>query len=108
MAYPLIIELEARHALGCLSPHKGAGPDKLCHKVHKALSFHTARMFNLFFQTSQISGELCNSYPSRKTPRTTGLRLFRPISLTSVVSKILEAILKEMLLPQLSQLSKLV
>ncbi len=46
-------------------------------------------------------------YPSRKKPHTTDPKQFRPISLTSVVCKILETILKEKLLSHLSQLSLL-
>ncbi len=37
---PLITELEVRHALDALNPHKGAGPDGLFPKVHKALNSH--------------------------------------------------------------------
>ncbi len=40
-----------------------------------------------------------------KKPRTEDPNLFRPISLTSVVSKVLEAILKKKMLAHLSQFS---
>ncbi len=47
------------------------------------------------------------STPAAKSPRTTDPRQFRPSSLTSVVCKIREMILKEKLLAHLSQLSLL-
>ncbi len=45
--------------------------------------------------------------PVAKNPRTTNPMQFRPISLTSVICKIVETILKEKLLSHLSQLSLL-
>ncbi len=82
-------------------------------KVLKALNSHSApvlaRMFNLSLQTAQFPEEWRRAIitPVAKSPRTTDPRQFRPISLTSVVCKILETILKEKLLSHLSQLSLL-
>ncbi len=113
MADPLITELEVRRALDGLNPDKGAGPDGLFPKVLKALNSHIApvlaRMFNLSLQTAQVPGDWRRAIvtPVAKSPRTTDPRQFRPISLTSVVCKILETILKENLVSHLFQLSLL-
>ncbi len=109
MADPLITELEIRHALDGPNPHKGAGPDGLFPKVIKALSSNIApvlaRMFNLSLQTAEAPDDWRRAIvaPVAKSPRTTDPRQFRHFSLTSVVCKILEMILKEKLLSHLSQ-----
>ncbi len=66
-------------------------------------------MFNLSLQTAQVPEDWCRTIVTlvAKSPRTTDPRHFRPFSLTSVVCKILETILKEKLLAFLSQLSLL-
>ncbi len=66
-------------------------------------------MFNLSLQTAQVHEDWRRAIvtPVAKRPRTTDPRQFRPIRLTSDVCKILETILKEKLLPHLSQLSLL-
>ncbi len=81
------------------------------HKVLKALNAHNAlvlaRMFNLSLQTTQAPKDWCRGKETpvaKKTP-TTDLRQFRLISITSVVCKNLETILKEKLLPHFSQLT---
>ncbi len=113
MADPLITGLEVRHAVDGLNPHKGAGPNGLFPKVLKALNSHVApvlaRMFNLSLQTAQVPEDWRRAMvtPVAKSPRTTDPRQFRHISLTSVVCKILETILKEKLLSHVSQLSLL-
>ncbi len=113
MAEPLITKLEFRRVLDGLNPHKGAGPDGLFPKVLKALNSHIApvlaRMFNLSLQTAQVPEDWRHAIvtPVAKSPRTTNPRQFRPISLTYIVCKILEAILKEKLLSHSSQLSLL-
>ncbi len=68
-----------------------------------------SRTFNLSFLTSRIPDDRRHAIvtPVAKAPRTTDPNLFRPISLTSVVCKVLEAILKEKMLAHLSQFSLL-
>ncbi len=68
-----------------------------------------SRIFNLSLQTSQIPDDWRHAIvtPVAKTPRTADPNLFRPISLTSVVCKVLEATLKEKMLAHLSQFSLL-
>ncbi len=74
---------------------------KLFPKALKILSPYIvpilSRVFNLTPQTSQIPDDWRHAIvtPAAKAPRTTDPNLFRPISLTSVVCKVLEAILKE-------------
>ncbi len=66
-------------------------------------------MFNLPLQTAQVPDDWRRVIvtPVAKSPRTTDPRQFSPTSLTSVVCKILEMILKEKLLSHLSQFSLL-
>ncbi len=58
---------------------------------------YTLPHFNLSLQTSQIPDDWRRAIvtPVAKTPRTADPNLFRPISVTSVVCKALEAILKD-------------
>ncbi len=101
MANPHITESEIQRALKALNPNKGAGPDGLFPKALKTLSPYIApthsRIFNLSLQTSQIPDECRHAIVTQvaKTPRTADPNLFRPISLTTDVCKVLEAILKE-------------
>ncbi len=113
MANPHITESETQRALESLNPNKGAGPDGLFPKALKTLSPYIAptlsRIFNLSLQTSQIPDDWRHAIvtPVAKTPRTADPNLFRPISLTSDVCKVLEAILKEKMLTHLPQFSLL-
>ncbi len=70
---------------------------------------HTHNIFYLSLQTAQVPEDWRRAIvtPVANTPRTPDPRQFRPISLTSVVCKILVMILKEKLLSLLSQLSLL-
>ncbi len=63
-------------------------------------------MFKLSLQTAQVPDDWRRAIVTHvaKSPRTTDPRLFRLISLRSVVYKILEMIFKEKLLSHLSQL----
>ncbi len=63
-------------------------------------------MLDLSLQTAQVPGDWRRAIVTSvaKSPRTTDPRQFRPISLTSVVCKILETILKENLLSHLYQI----
>ncbi len=63
-------------------------------------------MFNLSLQTAQVPEDWRRAIvtPVAKSPSTTDPRQIRPMSLTPVVCKILETILKEKLLSHLSQL----
>ncbi len=79
--------------LGFFRGSTGLNPEVL-----KALNSHIApvlaRMFNLSLQTAQVPEDWRRAIvtPVAKPPQ------FRPISLTSIVCKILETILKEKLL----------
>ncbi len=66
-------------------------------------------MFNLSLQTSQVIDDWCNTVvtPVAKSPRIADPNLFRPISLTSVVCKFLEAIIKQKMLAHLPKFSLL-
>ncbi len=107
------MELEIKRALDALNPDTGAVPGSVIPKALKTLSPFIAptlfSIFNLSLQTSQIPDNWRHTIviPVAKLPRTTDPSLFRPISLTSVVCKVLEAILKGKMLANLSQFSLL-
>ncbi len=111
MASRHITESETQRALEARNPNKRAGPDGLFPKVLKTLSPYIARtlsrIFNLSLQTSQIPNDLRHAIvtPVAKALGTTDLGLLRPISLTFVVCKVLEAILKEKMLAHASLFS---
>ncbi len=113
MANPHITESETRRALEVLNPNKGASPDGLFPKALKTRSLYIAptlpRIFMLSLQTSQIPDDWRHAIvtPVAKAPRTAGPNVFRPISLTSNVCKVFEAILKEKMLIHLPQFSLL-
>ncbi len=95
MATPRITESEVQRALEALNHNKGASLDGLFPKALKTLSPYIAptlsRIFNLYLQTSQIPDDWRHAIvtPVAKTPRTADPNLFRTISLTSVVCKVL-------------------
>ncbi len=108
MTNPHITESETQRALESLNPNKGAGPDGLFPKALKTRSPYIAptltRIFNLSLQAPQVPDDWHHAIVTlvAKTPRTADPNLFRPISLTSDVCKVFEAILKEKMLAHLS------
>ncbi len=113
MANPHITEPETQRALEALNPNKGTGPYGLFPKALKTRSPYIApilyRIFNLSLQTSHIHDDWRHAIvtPVAKTPRTADPNLFRPINLTPIVGKVLEAILKKRMPAHLSQFSLL-
>ncbi len=113
MANPHITESETQRALESLNPNKGACPDGLFPKALKTPGPYIvptlSRIFNISLQTSKIPDDWRHAIvtPVAKAPHTADPNLFMPISLTSVVCKVLEAILKEKMLAHLSQFSLL-
>ncbi len=103
------MESEIQRALDALNPNTGAVPGSVIPKALKTLSSYIAptlfSIFNLSLQTSQILDNWRHAIviPVAKPPHTTDPNLYQPISLTSVVCKALEAILKEKMLANLSQ-----
>ncbi len=75
--------------------------------VSPYIAFTLSRIFNLSLKIFQIPDDWRHAIvtPVAKTPRTADPNLFRPISLTSVICKVLEAILNDKLLAHLSQFS---
>ncbi len=95
MANPHITESKTQRVLEALNSNKGAGPDGLLPKALKTLSLcispTLSHIFNLL-QTSQIPDEWRHAIvtPVAKALRTTDPNLFRPISLTSAVCKVVQ------------------
>ncbi len=108
IASPHITESETQRALEALNPHKAASTGGPFSKALKTLSLYIAptlsRIFNFTLQTSQITDDWRHAIVTlvAKAPRTADPNLFRLISLTSVVCKMLGAILKEKMLAHLS------
>ncbi len=113
MANTHITESEIQRALEALNLNGGTGPDGLFPKTLKTLSPYIApslsRIFKISLQTSQISDDWRHAIatPVANTPRTADPKRFRPMSLTSVVCKALEAILKDKMPAILSHFSLL-
>ncbi len=87
-------------ALISLNKHKGAGPDDFHLAILRALAFFIAQplidLFNLSLRTASIpadwrSATVCPIF--KKGDREDGSN-YRPVSLTSIVCKIMESILK--------------
>ncbi len=86
-----ITESETQRALEALNLNEGTGPDGLFPKTLKTLSSYIApslsRIFKISLQTSQIFDDWRHAIatPVANAPRTADPKLFRPMSLTSVV-----------------------
>ncbi len=111
MATPHITESDTQRVLEALNPNKGASLDELFPKILNLLSPYIAPtlsdIVNPSLQTSQIPDDSLIVTSVAKPPRTADPNLFKSISLTSVVCKALEAILKDEILAYLSQFSLL-
>ncbi len=97
MTDPLITEPEVWHALECLNHHKGfwltGFPLRLLKSLDPILSLCLPGYWTFPFKLPRplkIGDAQLYSNSSRSKPRTTDSNQFSPISLTSVVCKILE------------------
>ena len=87
-----------------LKPSKAMGPDKISGKVLKNCSHTLAPALSLLFNLSYSSGslpsewKLANVVPVHKKGSKTDVQNYRPISLTSLVVKVMEKIIRDELM----------
>ncbi|CAM5114232.1 unnamed protein product [Eretmochelys imbricata] len=92
-----------------LDEHKSMGPDALHPRVLKELADVNAEPLAIIFENSWQSGEVpddwkkANVVPTFKKGKEEDPGNYRPISLTSVLGKIMEQILKESILKHLEE-----
>ncbi|NXM92890.1 LORF2 protein, partial [Sylvia borin] len=94
---PTIIQEEAvRELLRSLYTHKSMGPDGIHPRVMRELADELAKPLSIIYQQSWLTGEvpedwkLANVIPVNKKGRKEDPSNYRPVSLTSVPSKIME------------------
>ncbi|RMC20427.1 hypothetical protein DUI87_01281 [Hirundo rustica rustica] len=94
---PLIIEeVAVRELLKCLDIHKSMGPDGIHPRVMRELSDELAKPLSIIYHQSWLTGEvpddwkLANVTPIHKKGAKEDPGNYRPVSLTSVPSKIME------------------
>ena len=96
-----------------INEHKATGPDNIPGKLLKVCAFELHEVFTIFFQHSLNSGQIpdewkvAHIFPLFKKDDKTCAENYRPISLTSVTSKILEHIVHSTVMDFLTQLTSL-
>ncbi|TRZ13558.1 hypothetical protein HGM15179_013553 [Zosterops borbonicus] len=94
---PLVIQEEAvRELLSCLDVHKSLDPDGIHSRVMRELGDELAKLFSIIYQQSWLTGEvpddwkLANVTPIHKNSGKENPGNYRPVSLTSAPSKVME------------------
>ncbi|RMC20637.1 hypothetical protein DUI87_01489 [Hirundo rustica rustica] len=94
--YPPVIQEEAvREVLSCLNVHKSMGPDGIHPRVMTELADELAKPLSIIYQQTWLTGEvpddwkLANVIPVHKKCRKEDPGNYRPVTLTSVLGKIM-------------------
>ncbi|NWW41559.1 LIN1 transcriptase, partial [Panurus biarmicus] len=93
---PVIQEEAVREMLRCLDVHKSMGPDGLHPRVMRELADELAKLLSIVYQQSWLTGEvpddwkLANMMHIHKKGRKEDPGNYRPVSLISVPSKVME------------------
>ena len=101
---------KVKELLSNINPNKACGPDGIHGRILKNCSDHLAHPLSLLFKISYNTGSLPNDWklanvvPIHKKGSKENIENYRPISLTSLVMKIFERILKDELLSRTSHL----
>ena len=104
---PKINEFEIEKSLKSLKERKSMGPDQMHPMTLKEFSLEFAKPLTILFRESNKQGKIPNSWrfanisPIFKKGHISLSSNYRPISLTSVISKILERIIRDELLRNL-------
>ena len=99
-----------KNLLSCINSNKACGPDGIHGRILKQCAVSLARPLSLMFKTSFNSGivpgdwKVANVVPVFKKGSKNNIENYRPISLTSLVMKTFERILKDELLIRTSYL----
>ena len=108
-----LINFEASHVLTILknlNPNKAIGPDKISGRVLKNCCHVLSIPLSILFQKSYCSGvlpsewKLANIVPVHKKGSKSDEQNYRPISLTSLVVKVLERIVRDNLMSKCSDM----
>ena len=98
-----VTELEVEEALSSLNPNKSPGPDNLHPKFLKLTAKSLAKPIKLLFDKSLSEGEIPNDFktaevrPIFKKGNKNCAGNYRPVSLTSIICKIMESFIKKAL-----------
>ena len=104
LAFIIIIENDVKELLLCLKIDKSPGPDKLHPRVLKELANQIAKPLTLLFQMSLNQGKVpeqwkfANVTPIYKKGSKSSPVNYRPVSLTSIVCKLLEKLVAKHIL----------
>ncbi|KFO80749.1 RNA-directed DNA polymerase from mobile element jockey, partial [Cuculus canorus] len=96
---PMIQEEAVRDLLAQLDTHKSMGPDGIHPRVLKDLADVLSKPLSIIFQWSWLTGEvpldwrLANVVPIYKKGCREDLGNYRPVSLTSVLGKVMEQVI---------------
>ncbi|TRZ13554.1 hypothetical protein HGM15179_013549 [Zosterops borbonicus] len=97
---PLVIQEEAvRELLSHLDVHKSLDPDGIHPRVMRELGDELAKLFSIIYQQSWLTGEvpddwkLANVTPIHKNSGKENPGNYRPVSLTSAPSKVMEQLI---------------
>ncbi|KFO56916.1 RNA-directed DNA polymerase from mobile element jockey, partial [Corvus brachyrhynchos] len=97
---PPVIQAEAvRDMLSHLGAHKSMGPDGICPRVVRELGDELAKLLSIIYHHSWLMGEVPDDWklasvtPIHTKGQKEDLGNYRPVSLTSVPSKIMEQII---------------
>ncbi|NXE01684.1 RTJK polymerase, partial [Chaetorhynchus papuensis] len=93
---PVIQEEAVRELLSCLDVHKSMGPDGIHPRVMRELADELAKPLSIIYKQSWLTGEvpddwkLANVMPIYKKGKKEDPGNYRPVSLTSVLGKVME------------------
>ena len=100
---------EVKKALGNLKPDKSPGPDGISPRILKELRSELAPACTTLFQKSYDTGEvpqdwkLAHVCPIHKKADKSSPENYRPVSLTCVLSKVMETVIREHVMKYLSE-----
>ncbi|NXM85768.1 RTXE polymerase, partial [Oenanthe oenanthe] len=104
---PVIQEEAVREVLSCLDIHKSMGPDGIHPRVMRELADEIAKPLSIIYYQSWLTDEVPDDWklaevvPMHKKSRKEGPGNYRPVSLTSVPSKVMEQFILSVIMQHL-------